>query len=479
MLNPPLHILQVSPTDIGGGAEKVAWDLFRNYRALGYDSWLAVGTKRSNDPNVIAIPRARYESRWSRLCLGLEKRLQSYDGSGIAIGPTRALLRTLAHPQRELEARFGIEDFNYESTPMLRSLPPDEPDIVHCHNLHGGYFDLRALPLLSRRAPLVLTLHDAWLLSGHCAHSFECERWKIGCGHCPDLRIYPAIGRDATAHNWRRKRGIFSSCRMYVATPSRWLMAKVEQSLLAPAIGEARVIPHGINLQVFRPAPKSEARTILGLPQDSHIVLFTANRIRQNIFKDYQTMREAVARVAAAATERPLIFLAVGDSGPSERIGQAEIRFVHYQEDPAVVARYYQAADVYIHAARAEVWGLTITEALACGTPVVATAVGGIPEQVKALSVLSGVLSNRAWGRYSIDEATGFLLPLGDKEGMAEGVQRLLKDDVLRHRLGANGAQDARSRFDLQRQAKAYLQWYEEITRKTMLQTRGVHEFAV
>jgi hypothetical protein len=61
----------------------------------------------------------------------------------------------------------------------------------------------------------MLTLHDAWLLSGHCAHSFDCQRWKTGCGECPDLDVYPASPRDATACNWRRKREILAeACSM-------------------------------------------------------------------------------------------------------------------------------------------------------------------------------------------------------------------------------------------------------------------------
>src|SRR5439155_11546406 len=122
---------------------------------------------------------------------------------------------------------------------------PQRPDLVHCHNLHAKYFDLRVLPWLSRQVPVVLTLHDAWMLSGLCCHSFDCERWRTGCGQCPHLTLYPTIYPgipDATHLNWKRKRKIYRRSRLYVATPSRWLMQKVKQSILAPAVIEARVI---------------------------------------------------------------------------------------------------------------------------------------------------------------------------------------------------------------------------------------------
>src|SRR5262249_33071397 len=127
-----------------------------------------------------------------------------------------------------LDAVLGLEDFNYPATRALFRTPPDRPDIIHCHNLHGSYFDLQLLPPLSQAFPVVLTLHDAWLLSGHCALSFDCNRWQTGCGECPDLSIYPAIKRDSTAYNWRRKRDILARSRLYVATPSRWLMDRVK-----------------------------------------------------------------------------------------------------------------------------------------------------------------------------------------------------------------------------------------------------------
>ena len=131
-----------------------------------------------------------------------------------------------------------------------------------------------------------------------------------------------------------------------------------------------------------------------------------------------------------------------------------------YQRDPKSVARYYQAADVYIHAAHAEVWGLTVTEALACGTPVVATAVGGIPEQVHSLSHSATSPDQEAHGR---TKATGILVRPRDPEAMAASVVALLTEDGLRDSLGNNAARDARQRFGVERQVDAYLSWYHDI----------------
>ncbi len=454
-----MNILQVSTVDIVGGAEKVAWNLFQAYRARGHNSWLAVGSKRSDDADVMVICN-NSSTPWTRLCRAVGEKGEQLQGKGHGLWQ---VARACKHPRREVESWLGIEDFNYPGTRQIINMTPQKPDIVHCHNLHGGYFDLRALPWLSHQAVTILTLHDAWLMSGHCAHSFDCERWRIGCGQCPDLNIPPAVQRDATAYNWRRKRDIYAQSRLYISTPCEWLMRKVEQSMLTPAVVEARVIPNGIDLSVFRPADKQAVRAALGIPQETEVLLFTAHGIRRNMWKDYQTMRNATALVAERIDRRDLLFIALGEDAPAERIGHAEVRFVPYEKDTEATARYYQAADLYLHAARADTFPNTVLEALACGIPVIATAIGGIPEQVKGLEAAEGQSQTAKLNRYSAEEATGILVPAGDAAEMAVGIERLMNDDSLRRRMGENATKDARKRFDLQRQVDSYLEWYERI----------------
>ncbi len=174
-------------------------------------------------------------------------------------------------------------------------------------------------------------------------------------------------------------------------------------------------------------------------------------------------MRAAIVQVARRLHGQSMLFIALWEAGPSENIGQVEFRFVPYQKSPNVVALHYQAADVYVHAARTDTFPNTILEALACGTPVVATAVGGIPEQVKGAGIANGKLRITDLNRYGPQEATGLLVPPGDVEGMADGIERLLTDEPLRRRLAENAAKDAGKRFDLEHQVEAYLEWYEEI----------------
>jgi glycosyltransferase involved in cell wall biosynthesis len=222
-------------------------------------------------------------------------------------------------------------------------------------------------------------------------------------------------------------------------------MDKVQKSILGPAAVETRVISLGIDLSVFRPDEKNAVRESLGLPQDRRILLFAANGIRNNMWKDYETMRTAVAKLAERVEGTNLLFIALGEDAHAEQIDRAEVRFVPFQSDRHVVAQYFQAADVYVHASRIDTSPTAVLEALACGTPVVATGVGGIPEQIR-------------------DGVTGYIVPPGGAESMASSIERLLGNQEHCLRMGENAFKDARARFDLKDEAKAYLSWYQAVT---------------
>jgi glycosyltransferase involved in cell wall biosynthesis len=257
--------------------------------------------------------------------------------------------------------------------------------------------------------------------------------------------------RDGTAHNWQRKAAIYRDSHVFLATPSRWLGDRVDRSMLSTAVVERRVIPNGVDLSRFRPRDKVAARRTLGLPEDAYVVLFSANRITDNPWKDWRTIREATAIASECFPTRRLILIGLGESGDIESAGRAEIRFSPFSADRDAIVTHYAAADVYIHAARADTFPNTVIEALACGVPVVATAVGGIPEQVNDFR------------HATANSGTGVLAGVQDPEELAAGLVRLLEDADLRRRLGQNAQEDARERFNIARQAKDYLAWYDEV----------------
>jgi glycosyltransferase involved in cell wall biosynthesis len=374
-----VKVLQISTADLGGGAEAVALALHRGLRERGHDAVLAVGFKHSDEDGVVEIP-----------------------GAGSRRG------RAMRDPGVLLDALRGHEDFRFPESHRVLELAPWVPDVVHVHNLHGGYFDLRVLPELARRSRLVATLHDPWLLTGHCAHPFDSDGWLRGCGNCPHLDTYPRLLRDGTAFNLTRKRSIYDGLELTVVTPSQWLMDMVERSVLAPAALRREVIPNGVDLSVFAPGGG-----------DRSGLVFAAQGGRTNQFKDYPTLRAAMERLA-----RPVDVAVLGD--PPVSAGE--------------VAARLRAAALYVHPSRADTFPTGVLEALACGTPVVASRVGGIPEQ--------------------LTEETGVLVEPGDPAALAAAIEALLVDPGRREHMGVAAAAAAGRRFSLDRQLDDYLALY-------------------
>ncbi len=437
-----LNILQVSTADRGGGAERIAMNLHERYIARGHLATLAVGRKTGNDPHVVEIPNRRSRNAWARAWAGVSYQLHTHEHRLGSTRPLRTAADAVGRPKAWLDEQLGCEHYGFPGTKQLTGLAAQEPDLIHLHNLHGGYFDLRQLPQLSRNAPIFITLHDAWMLSGHCAHSLGCDRWRTGCGGCPALGTYPAVKRDATSRNWRRKRDIYANSRVYLTAPSKWLLDKAKRSILAPAIQGSRVIPNGVDLKVFCPGDQAGARHRLALPENAYVILFAANGIRRSDFKDFQTLREAVRQVGDSVADRPVLCVALGEAGETQEIGGARIRFVAPQSDPDVVADYYRAADVYAHAAKEDTFPTTVIEAMACGTPVVASEVGGIPEQVS-------------------HGQTGMLAAPGDPALFGAYLTMLLKNPELRRSFAQESVKVAVQRFGLDTHVELNLAWYE------------------
>ncbi len=189
-------------------------------------------------------------------------------------------------------------------------------------------------------------------------------------------------------------------------------MDMVEQSVLASAATRREVIPNGVDLDVFRPPDRRE-------PSAVPIVVFAAQGGRANEFKDFGTLQAALGRL-----DRPVELVALGDP----------------PVPPTEVAGWLRRADLYVHPSRADTFPSGVLEALACGTPVVASRVGGIPEQ--------------------LTDETGVLVEPGEPAALAAAIDALLDDPDRRTRMGQAAAADARARFSLDRQIADYVSLY-------------------
>ncbi len=444
-----MRVLQVSTHDHFGGAEAIMQSLQRGYRDLGFSSTIAFGEKHHPESLGIFLDREQYGS-W-----GMRKGIAFSNFVRRQIPPAWKPLykRTLgigfSQPLRMMKRMAGLEDFDHPVSHQLLELYRNalggfNPDLIHFHTLHGDFFDLRQLPILSQQIPVFVTLHDEWMMTGHCGYTLECERWRSGCGYCPALDSYPAIARDATAWNFRRKQAIYRKTKMRVAAPSQWLLERFRRSPMSEGVLDLKHIPNGVDLSIFRPQEKQKAREELGLPLEERIFLFAARGGRSNRYKDFQTIEESLKRVKQRHPQERILLIVLGERSESLMSLGFPVRFEEVNRDPCRMALFYQASDLYLHAANAENYPTVILESMACGTPVVATATGGIPEQIE-----SG--------------GDGFLVLKGDVEGMAERIEQLMLDPRLLREMGERALARAVKHFDQRGMVRGYLDWYQSI----------------
>lgn len=438
-----MRIFQVNASDIGGGSEKVSYDLFKQFSIYGHESYLVVGTKRCDNSNVIEISHRHKPRLLKRTSKYISRKLKPYGESYVGINYLRNIIEVIGDGVKGIYREIGYEDFNFPKWDKFFNNIAQSADIIHLHNLHGKYFDLRSIAPLSHRIPLVLTLHDAWLLSGHCAHSFDCDRWKIGCGQCPNLNTYPAVKRDLTDLNWRRKRKIYSRSKLYISTPSQWLMNKAKESILWEGMVEARVIPNGVDLNIFKPGIKETARKRIGLPPSGVVILFIGNNAKHNEYKNYPVLKKALIDLQVQLNDK-IYLIVVGSEGLTEVYGNLEIRYYGREFDSVKIANFYQSSDMLVHPAIIDTFPNVIIESLACGTPVIGSSVGGIPEQIE-------------------DGKTGFLVPPNDVERLIEKIKIIIENQELKLSMTVEASSFAKSNFDLSKQSMAYLSWYEYI----------------
>ena len=397
-------VLHVNTFDQGGGAAKVAVDLLQVQQENGLISKLLVGTKKGGRKDVL---QAQYEG-------GVSSRIKNK-------------VEQVTHFQ-------GI--FSPSMKPYLRRiLQKEKISVVHLHNLHGqpGYFALTDLLRTDPGLKLIWTLHDMQALTGHCAHSFSCERWKEQCGSCPALDAYPALAIDVTQELRSIKAQIYRQLKVQIVTPSDWLNKMAKQSILGhfPIV----TIPNGVDEKVYTPLGSIESRRALGISLTSKVVLFTAEFGTENPYKGGRFVKS----LAEQYVDQDISFVCLGSNQERKEIN---VTYLPYVEDREVLVRWYSAADVLLYPSLADNCPLVVLEAMACGLPVLSFNTGGIPELVQHLE-------------------TGYIAKYEDAGDLQKGFELILSPGN-RVKMGSKARERVLSHFTLDRMNESYLKLYHE-----------------
>jgi glycosyltransferase involved in cell wall biosynthesis len=273
--------------------------------------------------------------------------------------------------RRESVKKGWIEFTGFHALSLMEDSFFKASSIVHLHNLHGEFFSPILFKSLFKGKKVIWTLHDESFITGHCSCTLGCNQWLRGCGNCPDLNIYPAVSYDNTKAVLEYKKKWITALQPVVVSPSHWLANRVRLSY--PELNNIEVIPNGVDVKLFYPQDKIKIRKILDFPIDKKIVLFVAEFATQNPFKGGFIFRDILSDPFFS----DLIFITVG--------GKQETSFTNHVSYPYItdeieLSKLYAACDVLLYPTQADNLPLVVLESMACGTLVIASNVGGIPE---------------------------------------------------------------------------------------------------
>ena len=310
------------------------------------------------------------------------------------------------------------------------------PDLVHLHNIHGYYLNIRILFQYLREAgkPVVWTFHDCWPFTGHCSHFdyVNCSKWQTECHHCPNKKGYPASWLiDNSRNNFKRKRELFTSLpEMILVSPSEWLAGHLQQSFLKNF--DIRVINNGVDIEKFKPVSSEAIRGKYGI-NNRYILGAASTWTEKKGLGDFIKLRNLLSR------ETDIVL--VGLSRTQVKSMPEGIIGIERTESTEELAALYSGAEAFVNPTYVDNFPAVNLEALACGTPVITYFTGGSAE--------------------SIDDNTGMAVEKGNISELAASINKVLDKKILLNRDLCR--KRAVTKYSVDRMAESYLNLYKEL----------------
>lgn len=353
--------------------------------------------------------------------------------------PVGSLCSTLWHGvETRLFDRHGLAS-THATREFVKEIDRIHPDIIHIHNIHGYFLNYRVLfDYLSRSGiPVVWTVHDCWLYTGHCYYySYAgCDKWQTGCGGCPQQRDFPAsFIVDRSRRNFEDKKAAFTSMpkdKLVIVPVSEWIRNEMSKSFLGGY--NFRVIHNGINTDVFKICNENDVIEKYGL-KGKHILLGVASIwSREKGFDDFMQLSrmlnddETIVLVGIKNEERKKL--------PNNIIG------ISRTENVNQLAELYSVADAFINPTWQDNYPTVNLEAISCGTPVITYRTGGSVE--------------------AVTDSTGYVVEQGDVRGLLDAARAVRQRGKDNYR--ASCRQYALQHFKKEERYADYFSLYDEL----------------
>ena len=405
--------MHVSHSDLNGGAAIAAYRIHKALRSQGIDSTMAVNNATSGDWTV-QRPKAALA------------RQMAYIRSYLGLLSAQGLQTT----------EPGIHSTALVSSTWPQWLKATGADIINLHWVNGEMMSIADIGQLPQ--PVVWTLHDMWAFCG-AEHYTNDIRWREG--YWRHNRPSYEGGFDLNRWTWHRKRKHWRK-PFQIVTPSQWLADCVSKSAL---MGDwpVTVIPYPIDTDIWQPVDKGLARQLLGLPQDVPLLLFGASGGTSDPRKGFDLLTAALDHLRGEIDGLELAVFGQGEPKQPMNLG-FPVHYMGRPQDPLSLRVLYSAADAMVIPSRQDNLPNTGLEAHACGTPVIAFKVGGLPDIVDHFK-------------------TGYLATPFDTEDLARGVQWVLGDGNLRKALSRSACERALKLWSPQVISNLYYRLYETL----------------
>lgn len=331
-------VIYFNTHDKGGGAAKICSQLFSYFK----NSNMYVLVKRTKENKIYSFD----PNLWSRL----------------------------GQYAREIEKKYGLIDFSKLGLiHLINDTKFQKAQIIHLHNTHGYYMSFLAMEKVFSSKKVIWTLHDDYMITGHCSFSMTCNKWIEGCKACPDLTIYPSLDFDSTKINQIQKKHLFQKIQPFIVTPSKWLEERIR--LKYPFLKNVTTIYNGVNTELFYPIKdRISLRNKYEISIEKKVFLFVAELSTNNPFKGGEIIRTILEN------ELPenWLLITVGDKNVIS-INDKHLSFPYINSD-SFLNELYNLADIMIYPTKADNLPLVVIESMSCGVPVIASNIGGVNE---------------------------------------------------------------------------------------------------
>ncbi|MNO27498.1 Alpha-monoglucosyldiacylglycerol synthase [compost metagenome] len=269
---------------------------------------------------------------------------------------------------KNLESQLSINSLIYPYGKVLYEHSVfQKADIVHYHLIHNNFLSILDFPKLTSKKPSVWTVHDPWVITGHCIHPCDCTGWRTGCHNCPKLDDFTfPMKVDKASEMWKIKKESYKNLDIDIIVASDFMEKCIMESPLTAHLNRIHKIPFGINVDVFQQSDKSKARGRWNIPERNFVISF---RAELNEIKGLSYIIEMLKKLD---TTYPVTLLTLGlQTLPRDITGKFQIVELGWQNNQDLLVDFYTASDVFLMPSLAESFGLMAIEAMASGCPII------------------------------------------------------------------------------------------------------------